>query len=110
MLLLLLLVVLRSHVVGLGVYPADVVLLPGLEGIHVIVQVVALGHVIACSLAFEILHALPRLVVVNDRLQVVLDLRLVHNRGACAPVGAHFHLRLEPCQLLMRHLHRGLDR
>ena len=86
------------------------VLLPGLEGIHVIVQVVALGHVIACSLTFKALHALPRLVVVDDRLQVVLDLRLVHDSGACAPVGAHFHLRLEPCQLLMRHLHRGLDR
>lgn len=107
---MLLLEVLSSHVVGRGVHSADMVLLLGLEGIHVIVQVVVLGQLIVDSLVFKALHALPRLIVVDDWLQVVLDLSLVHNGGAWAPVGAHFHLRLEPCQLLIRHLHRGLDR
>ena len=99
-----LLVVLGSLLVGLRVHSSDMVLLPGLEGIHVIVQVMALGHVVH-SLTFEAFHALARLIVVDDRLQVVLDLRLVQDCGACAAVGAHLHLRLEPCQPLIRHVH-----
>ena len=63
---MLLLEVLRPHVVGRGVHSADMVLLLGLEGIHVIVQVVVLGQLIVDSLVFKALHALPRLIVVDD--------------------------------------------
>ena len=63
---MLLLEVLSSHVVGRGVHSTDMVLLLGLEGIHVIVQVVVLSQLIVDSLVFKALHALPRLIVVDD--------------------------------------------
>ena len=97
---------LRTHLVG----RTDIVLLLCLERVHVVVQVMVLGHVVVDSLTFEAFHALSRLIVVDDRLQVVLYLRLVLKGGASATVGAHFHLRLEPGHLLLRHLYRGLDR
>ena len=82
----------------------NLVLLLGLERVHVVLEMMIRGLVTTMALLLEASHAMTGLIDVNQRLQVILYLCLVERGRDRATVRAHFNLLLLPCQLLIGQL------